>query len=45
MSQNDQTLQRRRSSWRSEKLNELIDALDARMKKSNSKHSKKQRVE
>jgi hypothetical protein len=44
--QNDQILKRRRPSWRSDKLNQLIDVLDERMNGSNSKHHpKKQRVE
>ncbi|KAL5463673.1 hypothetical protein EMCRGX_G032592 [Ephydatia muelleri] len=45
--QNAQTLQRRRPSWRSDRLNDLIDDLDERINgTSNSKlHPKKQRIE
>lgn len=44
--QNDQTLKRHRPSWRSDKLNQLIDVLDERINGSNSKHHpKKQRVD
>ena len=44
--QNDQALKRRRLSWRSEKFNQLIDALDEQIKGSNLKHHpKKQRAE
>eukprot|EP00731_Ephydatia_muelleri_P031402 Em0022g916a len=45
--QNAQTIQRRRPSWRSDRLNDFIDDLDERINgTSNSKlHPKKQRIE
>lgn len=44
--ENDHTLKRRRPSWRSDKLNQLIDVLDERINGSNSKrHTKRPRVE